>query len=132
MTDQQQQEREALRRIEQRAQELADRGGKIDALEFGAIAEEARASLAVQPAAVPARPVEPFVVKHYTSEDRPIIKGNGFDGLAVGEDREEAENFVAWLNAALACQRAGVENVQPPAPPPPDDPFEDDDGCPND
>lgn len=45
---------------------------------------------------------EPFVVKHYTSESRPIIKGNGFDGLEIGEDREEAQEFVDWLNARLA------------------------------
>jgi hypothetical protein len=42
--------------------------------------------------------VQQFVVKHYTSEERPTIKGNGFDGLEVGEDREDAEEFVGWLN----------------------------------
>ena len=44
---------------------------------------------------------EPFIVKHYTSEEGPIIKGNGFDGLRIGEDREEAEDFVKWINARL-------------------------------
>ncbi|SEB24732.1 hypothetical protein SAMN05192564_1152 [Paraburkholderia sartisoli] len=43
--------------------------------------------------------MEPFVVRHYTGEDRPTIKGNGFDGLQVGEDRDEAERFVAFVNA---------------------------------
>jgi hypothetical protein len=44
---------------------------------------------------------EPFVVKHYSEDERPSIKGNGFDGLQVGEDRQEAEEFIAWLNARL-------------------------------
>ena len=43
-------------------------------------------------------PPEPFVVRHYASDDYPSIKGNGFDGLQVGEDREEAEEFIAWVN----------------------------------
>ncbi len=47
-------------------------------------------------------PVERFIVKHYSSEERPIIKGNGFDGLEIGCDREEAEDFVKWLNCRLA------------------------------
>lgn len=45
--------------------------------------------------------VEPFVVKQYVSEERPCIKGNGFDGLSVGDDREEAQQFVSWVNAKL-------------------------------
>ncbi len=43
----------------------------------------------------------PFIVKHYSSDDRPSIKGNGFDGLEVGEDRQEAEEFINWINARL-------------------------------
>ena len=46
--------------------------------------------------------MQPFVVKHYTEDERPTIKGNGFDGLEIGEDREEAEAFVAWINEKLA------------------------------
>ena len=42
-----------------------------------------------------------IVVRHYTDEERPIIKGNGFDGLEIGETRDEAEDFVAWINARL-------------------------------
>ena len=42
--------------------------------------------------------MEKFVVKHYSSEDRPIIKGNGFDGLEIGETREEAEEFIRFVN----------------------------------
>jgi hypothetical protein len=41
---------------------------------------------------------EPFVVRHYSTDERPTIKGNGFDGLEVGETREEAEAFVAFVN----------------------------------
>ena len=44
---------------------------------------------------------EHFIVKHYTAEEGPVIKGNGFDGLRIGEDREEAEDFVKWVNARL-------------------------------
>ena len=43
----------------------------------------------------------PFVVRHYIGEKRPSIKGHGFDGLEVGTDREEAERFVAWVNAHI-------------------------------
>lgn len=46
--------------------------------------------------------IEPFVVRHYAGDERPIIKGNGFDGLEIGECREEAQHFVDWINAALA------------------------------
>lgn len=52
----------------------------------------------------PVQMPEPFAVKHYTGCDRPIIKGNGFDGLEIGEDREEAENFVDWVNDRIAAQ----------------------------
>ena len=46
--------------------------------------------------------MQPFVVRHYIEDERPTIKGNGFDGLEIGEDREEAEAFVAWINEKLA------------------------------
>jgi hypothetical protein len=46
--------------------------------------------------------LQPFVVKHYSSEDRPVLKGNGFDGLEVGSSRAEAEEFVRWVNDRLA------------------------------
>lgn len=44
---------------------------------------------------------EAFVVKHYNEDERPIIKGNGFDGLEIGYDRQEAEEFVQWVNLQL-------------------------------
>lgn len=50
--------------------------------------------------------IEPFVVKFYVGDDCPTIKGNGFDGLRIGDDREDAEEFVAWLNAMLAVRSA--------------------------
>ncbi len=54
---------------------------------------------------------EPFIIKHYDSDERPTLKGNGFDGLEIGteEDREWAEEFVAWVNARIGA------SVQPDA-----------------
>lgn len=46
-------------------------------------------------------PIEPFVVKHYSSDERPTLKGNGFDGFELGETREEAQHFVDWVNERL-------------------------------
>jgi hypothetical protein len=57
----------------------------------------------------PIKQPEFFVVRHYGDDERPIIKGNGFDGLTIGEDREEAEQFVAWVNARLAVEQAAAE-----------------------
>jgi len=48
-----------------------------------------------------ARQLEPFIVKHYSDDARPTIKGNGFDGIEVGEDREEAEGFIKFINQAI-------------------------------
>jgi hypothetical protein len=50
--------------------------------------------------------VETFVVKHYSGDKRPTIKGNGFDGLEVGEDREEAEEFIKFINGLI---EAGID-----------------------
>lgn len=41
---------------------------------------------------------EDFVIKHYAGEKNPCIKGNGFDGLLLGEDRQEAQEFVDYIN----------------------------------
>lgn len=52
-----------------------------------------------------------FVVKHYQGDAHPTLKGYGFDGLVIGENREEAEEFVAWVNtriAALESQNADL------------------------
>jgi len=45
---------------------------------------------------------EKFVVRHYSDDPHPTIKGNGFDGLVVGEYREEAELFIAWVNGLIS------------------------------
>lgn len=63
-------------------------------------ADRARALLA-QPVAEGADKAHPFVVRHYTDDDRPSIKGNGFDGLEIGEDRQEAEEFITWINERI-------------------------------
>ena len=42
-----------------------------------------------------------FVVKHYHTDEHPSIKGNGFDGLQLVCTREEAEEFIAWINARI-------------------------------
>lgn len=55
--------------------------------------------------------MEPFVVKHYASDQRPTIKGNGFDGLEVGEYREEAEEFIAWVNKLIETARRTGHNT---------------------
>lgn len=44
---------------------------------------------------------EDFVVKHYSAEGQPTIKGNGFDGIEIGADREEAEGFIKWVNGHI-------------------------------
>jgi hypothetical protein len=71
-----------------------------DRRETHALASEARAALA-QPEPQGPGSYAPFIVKHYSSDDRPSIKGNGFDGLEIGEDRQEAEEFINWINARL-------------------------------
>lgn len=58
---------------------------------------ESEAACQSQPTTV----VEPFVVKYYISDDGPSIKGNGFDGLRIGDDRQEAEEFISFVNKAL-------------------------------
>lgn len=45
--------------------------------------------------------MEPFTIKHYSEDERPTIKGNGFDGLEVGSDRQEAEEFVEFVNKLI-------------------------------
>ena len=56
--------------------------------------------------------VEPFVVKYYTDDRYPSIKGNGWDGLRVGDDRDEAEEFVKWLNGRLAAAQPARQGEQ--------------------
>jgi hypothetical protein len=44
--------------------------------------------------------IENFIVKHYHGQS-PTIKGNSFDGLEIGEDREEAEEFISFVNSII-------------------------------
>ena len=41
---------------------------------------------------------EPFTIRHYVYDNSPMLKGNGFDGLRIGDTREEAEEFIAFIN----------------------------------
>lgn len=43
-----------------------------------------------------------FIVKHYSEEPHPTIKGNGFDGLVIGNYREEAEDFIEFVNGLIS------------------------------
>lgn len=54
--------------------------------------------------------MEKFVIKHYTDQAHPSLKGFGFDGLVIGEYRDEAEEFAEFLNSILEkCERAGIK-----------------------
>ena len=55
--------------------------------------------------------IELFVVKHYQSDINPTIKGNGFDGLRVGEDREEAEEFVRFINQYITVVNQLIDSA---------------------
>ena len=57
---------------------------------------------------------ELFVVRHYEGEERPSIKGNGFDGLEIGKERWEAEEFVEFVNKAMTRDSPKPEVDQPP------------------
>ena len=53
--------------------------------------------------------MEKFIVKQYASDERPIIKGFGFDGLEIGENREDAYEFVVFINSLIeACEAHGI------------------------
>ena len=45
--------------------------------------------------------MDKFIVKHYSSDEYPCIKGNGFDGTTVGDDREDAEEFIDFINEII-------------------------------
>ena len=42
-----------------------------------------------------------FVIKHYDADQRPILKGHGFDGLEIGNYRDEAEEFIEYVNSRI-------------------------------
>ena len=54
--------------------------------------------------------INPFYVKQYNPGDRPTVKGNGFDGIEVGETREEAEEFIIFVNH-LVARVTGAEKL---------------------
>ena len=55
---------------------------------------------------------EQFIVKHYSEDERPTLKGHGFDGLVIGDDRQEAQDFVDYLNTILRQQQAEIEALK--------------------
>lgn len=55
---------------------------------------------------------EQFIVKHYSEDERPTIKGHGFDGLVIGDDRQEAQDFVDYLNTMLRQQQAENDELK--------------------
>jgi hypothetical protein len=56
--------------------------------------------------------MERFTVKKYET-GRPIIKGNGFDGLEVGEFRYEAEQFIAFVNKLIGYYKGHHSEPKP-------------------
>lgn len=56
--------------------------------------------------------MEKFVVKHYSNDAHPSIKGNGFDGLVIGNYREEAEEFINFVNNLMAHTAETLESCQ--------------------
>ena len=57
--------------------------------------------------------MERFIVKHYASDAHPSIKGNGFDGLLIAKTREEAEEFIDFVNKHMF--RASEDNQSAPS-----------------
>ena len=56
--------------------------------------------------------MEKLTIKHYSSDERPIVKGHGFDGLEIGEDREEAEKFIDFINKLISqLDRQNITNA---------------------
>ena len=43
--------------------------------------------------------LDKFIIKQY-EDKRPIIKGNGFDGLEI-DNRQEAEEFIQFINKLI-------------------------------
>lgn len=49
--------------------------------------------------------IEPFVIKHYTGDDFPSIKGNGLY-MHLATEREDAEEYAEHLNKLLAFSKS--------------------------
>jgi len=63
-----------------------------------------------------------FIIKQYSKSEGPILKGNGFDGLKIGDNRDEAQEFIDFINtlhlAALPkwskpCETCGGRGYMP-------------------
>ncbi len=50
--------------------------------------------------------MDKFVIKHYTDEPHPTLKGNGFDGLVIGDYRDEAQNFIDFVNNLIDFRKS--------------------------
>lgn len=58
---------------------------------------------------------KPFSVRFYVGSDAPELRGMGFDGLRIGDDREDAQEFVDWLNTqieSIDALKAEVERLR--------------------
>lgn len=45
--------------------------------------------------------LEEFVIKNYVGHDRPIIKLNNLDELEIGDNQEEGQEFVDFVNMLI-------------------------------
>jgi len=54
--------------------------------------------------------MEKFIIKHYANDPHPTLKGNGFDGLVIGDYREEAEDFVTFINKLIENQNSSTNS----------------------
>ena len=52
-----------------------------------------------------------FIIKHYADDPHPTLKGNGFDGLVIGDYREEAEGFITYINNRIEQLQEQVEDL---------------------
>lgn len=55
--------------------------------------------------------MEPFAVKQYSENERPVVKGNGFDGLVLGANKDEAQKFIDFINSVIAKKQPEVLNT---------------------
>jgi hypothetical protein len=45
--------------------------------------------------------VEHFALKHYHGDTWPSLKGNGFDGLVIADEREVVQEFIDTVNRLI-------------------------------
>jgi hypothetical protein len=78
-------------------------GAVVRAREWLEELEATKELFAAHAASSAIEPCAPFVVRHYSDDPHPSLKGNGFDGLTLGDYRDEAEAFVKWINERIAA-----------------------------